>query len=109
MKKTKLYISTLLLLMLMVGCKVTFSLNGSSIDYTKVKSISIEKFPIRSAYVWSPMEGMFYTSLSDAYANKTKLQVLQRNGDLHLSGEITEYSQLNKSISSDGFSAQTQL
>lgn len=109
MKKTKLYISTLLLLLLMVGCKVTFSLNGSSIDYTKVKSISIEKFPIRSAYVWSPMEGMFYNSLSDAYANKTKLQVLQRNGDLHLSGEITEYSQLNKSISSDGFSAQTQL
>ena len=55
------------------------------------------------------MEAMFYSSLSDSYSNKTKLQVLQRNGDLQLSGEITEYSQLNKAISSDGFSAQTQL
>ena len=35
--------------------------------------------------------------------------ILQRDGDLHVAGEITEYSQLNKSISSDGYSAQTQL
>lgn len=55
------------------------------------------------------MEAMFYNSLSDAYSNKTKLQVLQRNGDMQLAGEITEYSQLNKAISSDGFAAQTQL
>ena len=55
------------------------------------------------------MEGMFYNSLSDAYAKKTKLKVLKKNGDLQLTGEITEYSQTNKSISSDGFSAQTQL
>lgn len=85
------------------------SFNGSSINYDLVKTVSIDKFPIRCAYVWSPMEGMFYNSLSDAYSNKTKLQVLQRNGDLQLTGEITEYSQLNKAISSDGFSAQTQL
>jgi len=41
--------------------------------------------------------------------NKTKLQVLKQNGDLQLEGEITEYSQTNKSISSDGYSAQTSL
>lgn len=91
------------------GCSVSFSLNGSSIDYTKVKTISIDKFPIRCAYVWAPMESMFYNSVSDEYSHKTKLQVLKRGGDLQLSGEITEYSQLNKSISSDGFAAQTQL
>ena len=94
---------------IVAGCTVSLSLNGSSIDYTKVKSISIEKFPIRCAYVWAPMESMFYNSLSDAYSHKTKLQVLQRGGDLQLAGEITEYSQLNKSISSDGFASQTQL
>jgi len=94
---------------LAVACKVSVSLNGSSIDYTKVKNISIDKFPIRSAYVWAPMEAMFYSELGDAYANKTKLKVNKRNGDLQLSGEITEYSQLNKSISSEGISAQTQL
>lgn len=95
--------------LVIVGCSISYSFNGSNIDYNKVKTISVDKFPIRCAYVWAPMEAMFYTSLSDAYSNKTKLQVLKRGGDLQLSGEITEYSQLNKSIASDGFAAQTQL
>ncbi len=98
-----------MLVLLVTACSISYSFNGSSIDYTVVKSISIDKFPIRSAYVWAPMESMFYNTLSDAYSNKTKLQILKRNGDLQLSGEIKEYSQLNKSISSEGFSAQTQL
>lgn len=95
--------------LLLSACSISYSFNGSSIDYNKVKTISIDKFPIRCAYVWAPMESMFYSSLNDEYANKTKLSVLKKNGDLQLSGEITEYSQLNKSISSEGYSAQTQL
>ena len=111
MTKTKalLILTTVITLMIFAGCKVSISLNGSSVNYNETKSISVEKFPIRCAYVWAPMEAMFYNSLSDAYSNKTKLQVLQRNGDMQLAGEITEYSQLNKAISSDGYSAQTQL
>lgn len=110
-KRVSTYIFTLLLFLVPLNsCRITsISLNGSSINYALVKSISVEKFPITCAYVWSPMEGMFYNSLSDAYSNKTKLQVIQRNGDMQLAGEITEYAQLNKSISSDGYSAQTQL
>lgn len=95
--------------LMLSACSISYSFNGSSIDYNKVKTISIDKFPIRCAYVWAPMESMFYNSLNDEYANKTKLSVLKKNGDLQLSGEITEYSQLNKSISSEGYSAQTQL
>ncbi len=95
--------------MVLMACKVTYSLNGSSIDYTTTKSISITKFPIRSSYVWAPMEAMFYNSLTDEFARKTKLKVLKKNGDMNLTGEITEYSQTNKAISSDGYSAQTQL
>lgn len=101
---------TLLLLALtLTGCSISYSFNGSSINYDVVHSISIDKFPIRCAYVWSPMESMFYNSLSDEFVNKTKLDVLKRGADLQLSGEITEYSQTNKSISSEGYSAQTQL
>lgn len=94
---------------LLTACSISYSFNGSSINYDKVKTISIDKFPIRCAYVWAPMEGMFYNTLSDQYSNKTKLRVLKRGGDMQLSGEITEYSQLNKSIAADGYSAQTQL
>src|SRR5574344_262791 len=80
----------------LIACKVEYSFNGASIDYNKVKTVSLSKFPIRSAYVWAPMEGMFYNSLSDAYAKKTKLKVEKKNGDMQLTGEITEYSQTNK-------------
>ncbi|MCQ2257383.1 MAG: LPS assembly lipoprotein LptE [Bacteroidaceae bacterium] len=108
--KTPFIIMALAILALAVAaCKVSYKFTGTSIDYTKTKTISLDKFPIRANYVWSPMESMFYNELSDAFAQKTKLTVLKKNGDLQLSGEIVEYSQTNKSIASDGFSAQTQL
>ena len=100
---------TMLLVVALTACSISYKFTGTSIDYTKTKTISIDKFPIRANYVWSPMESMFYNSLSDAFAQKTKLTVLKRNGDLQLSGEITEYSQTNKSISSDGYSSMVQL
>ena len=55
------------------------------------------------------MHSMFNNELSDIYARQTKLRQVNRNGDIHLSGEITEYSQFNKSVSADGYSSQTQL
>ncbi len=100
---------TLLLIGLLTACTISYKFTGTSIDYTQTKSISLDKFPIRSNYVWSPMESMFYNSLSDAFAQKTKLKVLKRGGDLQLAGEIVEYSQTNKSVSSDGYAAQVQL
>lgn len=112
MKRKKIRIISLIIAaatLILVGCKVTVSLNGTSINYDKIKSISFDKFPIRSAYVWSPMESMFYNTMVDAYSQKTKLKVLKKNGDLQLAGEITEYSQINKSVSAEGYSAQTQL
>jgi len=99
----------LLLLGVLSACTVSYKFTGTSIDYTQTKSISLDKFPIRANYVWSPMESMFYNSLSDLYAQKTKLKVLKRDGDLQLAGEIVEYSQTNKSVGSDGYSAQVQL
>lgn len=93
----------------LTACSISYKFTGTSINYDIVKTISLDKFPVRSAYVWAPMEGMFYNSMSDAFAQKTKLTVTKRNGDLQLSGEITEYSQTNKSVSADGYSAQTQL
>lgn len=97
------------IVLMLAACSISYKFTGTSIDYTKTKTVSIDKFPIRANYVWSPMESMFYNSLSDAFAQKTKLTVLKRNGDLQLSGEITEYSQTNKSISSDGYSSMVQL
>ncbi|WP_294744499.1 LptE family protein [uncultured Prevotella sp.] len=86
-----------------------YTFNGASIDYTKTKTIQITEFPIRSNYVWGPMANIFNTALKDQYADHTKLVQVKRNGDLKLDGEITRYEQRNKSVSSEGYSAQTEL
>ena len=39
---------------IVTACSVSYKFNGASIDYTKIKTIQIADFPIRSAYVWGP-------------------------------------------------------
>ena len=103
----------LLVLMVMAvsltACSVSYKFNGASIDYTKTKTIQIVEFPIRSAYVWSPMGPMFNNELRDKYNSFTKLEQVRRNGDLKLEGEIVRYEQRNKSVSAEGYSAMTEL
>lgn len=95
--------------MAVAGCKVSYKLTGASIDYTKVKTISLETFQNRAAYQWGPMATMLNETLSDVFVQQTKLQQVPRGGDLQLAGEITAYDQFNKSISADGYSAMVQL
>lgn len=97
------------LCILLCACRIEYKFNGSNIDYTKVKTIEIENFPIRSAYVWSPMQSIFQNKLTEIFANQTRLKQVKRNGDLQLSGEITAFDQYNKGISSEGYSSQVQL
>ena len=94
---------------LLSACSVSYKFNGASIDYTKTKTIQIAEFPIRSSYVWGPMGPMFNNELKDQFANHTRLSQVKRNGDLKIEGEITQYQQRNKSVSAEGYSAQTEL
>lgn len=98
-----------IIMMLVVSCKVSYKFNGASIDYTKTKTIQIADFPIRSSYVWGPMGPMFNNQLKDEFASHTKLSQVKRGGDLKIEGEITQYTQRNKSVAADGRSAQTEL
>lgn len=95
---------------LLTACSISYKFNGSSIDYTKVKTISFETFPNRSVgFVWGPMESMFNTALQDIYMQQTRLQQVARNGDLQLSGEITNYDAYNKGVGADGYSTMAEL
>ena len=110
-KKYRKIIASLLAvtLILLAGCKVSYKLTGASIDYTKVKTISLEPFQNRAAYQWGPMAQMFNQTLNDVFVQQTKLVQVKNGGDLHFAGEITSYDQFNKSISSDGYSSMVQL
>lgn len=101
--------SALSLLILVVACSVSYKFNMASIDYAKVKTIRIADFPNRSTYIWGPMAPMFNNQLKDVFANHTKLQQVKRGGALVIEGQITQYSQRNKAVSAEGYSAQTEL
>ena len=103
------FLAFLLLTLLVSACSVSYKFNGASIDYTKTKTITIADFPIRSNYVWGPMQNIFNNELKDIFANHTRLTQVKKGGDLKIEGEITQYNQRNKSVSSEGYSAQTEL
>ena len=109
MRKKILFILVGFLALTFVSCSVSYKFNMSSIDYTKVKTIQIADFPIRSSYVWGPMGPMLNNRLKEQFADHTKLSQVRRNGDLKIEGEITNYTQKNKSVSAEGYSAQTEL
>ena len=93
----------------LVACTVNYKFNGASIDYTQTKTIQIGAFPIRSTYVWAPMQSIFQNKLTDIFASQTRLRQVKRNGDLILEGEIVGFDQFNKGVSNSGYSNQVQL
>ena len=97
------------LTLMLSACSVSYKFNGASIDYNKTKTIQIADFPIRSSYVWGPMSAIFNNQLKDQFATQTRLIQVRRNGDLKREGEITQYQQRNRAVTSEGFSAMTEL
>ena len=104
-------LATLLLLfsLFTTSCSVSYKFNGASIDYTKTKTIQIAEFPIRATYIWAPMGPMFNNELKSQFTDHTRLELVKRNGDLKLEGEITRYDQRNKGVSSEGHSSMVEL
>lgn len=108
-KQITYYLSIATCLLAVISCSISYKFNGASIDYSKTKTITIADFPNRASYVWGPMAPMFNNELKDIFASNTKLQQVRRNGDLKIEGEITQYSQRNKGVNSEGQSSMAEL
>lgn len=96
-------------LAVLVSCTVSYKFNGASINYVKVKTITVNTFENRALYQYGPLAPLFNNKLQDAYAQQTRLQFVKRGGDLEVSGEIVGYDVYNKSVAADGYSAQVEL
>ena len=104
------YISLFVLLTItLIACSISYSFTGGSIDYTKVKTISIADFPIRSDYVYTPLMTRFNEELKQIFIRQTKLELVNRGGDLELEGEITGYRATNEAVAADGFASKVRL
>lgn len=109
-KRSKLIGLCAIFACILTACSISYKFNGASINYDKVKTISFENFPNRSAaFVWGPMESMFNTALQDIYMQQTRLKQARQGGDLELSGEITNYDAYNKGVGADGYSTMAEL
>ncbi|MDR0962573.1 MAG: LPS assembly lipoprotein LptE, partial [Mediterranea sp.] len=92
------------------SCSVSVGLAPiSSIDYSKVKTISITEFPNRADYVYAPLATQFNQSLKDLFIRQTRLKVVDANADLEIDGEITGYNQYNESVDASGFASKVKL
>jgi len=112
-KLIRLNVFAILLIAIMsvslVSCTISYKFNGSSIDYTKTKSISISDFPNTAELIYPPLSQEFSESLRDIYTKQTRLQLLKKGGDMHLEGEIVGYQLTPMAISADAYSSQTKL
>ena len=94
---------------LVYSCSISYSFSGSSVDYTKVASISIRDFPNVYPLVYAPLSQQFTENLKDKYTRQTKLRVLREGGDMDLEGEITGYSFMPLAVQDNTYASQTRL
>ncbi|MBU3812921.1 MAG: hypothetical protein H9791_00215 [Candidatus Bacteroides intestinipullorum] len=95
---------------LVTSCKIQLGLAPiTSIDYTKVKTISIAEFQNTSEYVYAPLAIQFNQELKDMFIQQTRLQLVNSGGDLELDGEITGYNQYNQGVDASGYSSEVKL
>lgn len=95
--------------LLVTACSISYKFNGASIDYTKVKTITIKDFPNQAPLVYPPLSQNFTEALKDIYTRQTRLQLVYNNGDLDLEGEITGYELTPMAVKEDAYASQTKL
>ena len=69
------------LTVLATACSISYKFNGASIDYTKVKTITIRDFTNQAPYVNPTLAPQFTEDLKDIYIRQTRLQLVPSNGE----------------------------
>ena len=109
-KMTKILAMTAMMpLMLLTSCIPSYKFNGSALNYDIYKTINITEFPIRAALVYPPLQQTFENKLMDAVTRQTRLQEVDGNADLEMTGEITGYSLSPQAVGENAYATETRL
>lgn len=103
------YIATTLICLVVASCTISYKFNGTVIDYDKIKTIAIEDFTNQAAMVYAPLTAVLNEKIKDTYTRQTRLSLVDRNGDLELSGEVIAYDITPMGMTSNSLSAETRL
>lgn len=100
MKKTLTSLLFAVALLALGGCSGGYSFTGASIP-AEAKTISISQFPNFASTVNPQLSQKLYDGLQQMFSSQTSLGVTSDDGDLQITGEITDYSTRASSIGSD--------
>ena len=85
-----------------------YSFTGASIP-PEAKTVSVQFFPNRAQLIEPTLSPIFTEALRDQFVNQTNLEMIDRNGDLALEGEIVDYKTSPVAIQGDQTAALNRL
>ena len=96
--------------LLLSGCGVAikYSLSGASIP-PDAKTFSVAYFPNNATMVSPILSSTLTDALIDIFSRRTRLQQVEEGGDFALEGEITNYTSVTASVSSDDYAVLNRL
>jgi hypothetical protein len=102
-----LVISSFAILFSFSGCGA-YSFTGASIP-AGAKTVSIQFFPNKASLVVPTLSPAFTQALRDKFTRQTNLEMVERNGDMAMEGEIVEYKTTPVAIQGDQTAALNRL
>ena len=96
--------------LLLSGCGVAikYSLSGASIP-PDAKTFSVAYFPNNATMVSPILSSTLTDALIDIFSRRTRLQQVEEGGDFAFEGEITNYTSVTASVSSDDYAVLNRL
>ncbi|MFV0530267.1 MAG: LptE family protein [Flavobacteriales bacterium] len=107
-KKTQKYVCIVLCIVCFAFVSSCYSLNGSSLD-PSIKTVQIDLFPNYAPLQNVTLSQNFTNDLRDRFQQRTPLDVVKNNGDILISGEITNYTESYSTVTSDEQAQQNRL
>lgn len=92
----------------LAACSGSYSFTGASIP-PEAKTLSLMPFPNYASTVNPQLSQKLYDALHTLYESQTRLNIINRDGDLQVTGEITTYNIKASSLSSDDNVATNRL
>lgn len=102
---------SLLLLLVVINltsCRMSYSFTGASIPPT-VQTIQIDNFPNNSMLINPLLSQELTDALRNRFQSQTNLTLVTKDGDLVISGEITDYNTRPTAIQGDDVAALNRL
>lgn len=90
------------------GVAIKYSLSGASIP-PAAKTFSVAYFPNNATMVSPMLSSTLTEALVDMFSRRTRLTQVDEGGDFAFEGEITNYTSVTASVSSDDYALLNRL